>query len=132
MKVDTLAAAQVPQNKETETQQEVQLKSTKATLEVNGTTQNQEESMQPNESQIPSQINQQRRHCKYLDLARMADGGTTGSYWNFKPSTTVGRKSSDTELTSQETGSKNCATTHTRGSTSRDAATRSRWEAQVF
>jgi hypothetical protein len=41
----------VPQNKEVETQQEVQPKSNEETLEVNETTQNLEAAVQPDESQ---------------------------------------------------------------------------------
>jgi hypothetical protein len=52
MKVDTPAVAQVPQNEEVETQQEVQPKSTEAALEVNRTTQNLEAPVQPDESQM--------------------------------------------------------------------------------
>jgi hypothetical protein len=51
MKVDMPAAMWVPQNEEVETQQEVQPKSTKATLEVNGAKQNFEAPTQPAESQ---------------------------------------------------------------------------------
>jgi hypothetical protein len=71
-------------------------------------------------------------HCKCLGLARMAYGGTTRSCWNFEPATAAGRQSSDTELTPQETCSRNCSTTHTSWSTGRTRATGSCREAQVF
>jgi hypothetical protein len=51
MKVDTPAAAQVPQNEEVEIQQEVQPESTEEALEFNGTAQNLEAAVQPDESQ---------------------------------------------------------------------------------
>jgi hypothetical protein len=59
-------------------------------------------------------------------------GGTTRSCWNFDPATTVGRQSTDTELTPQEACSRNCSTTHTSWSTGRTRATGSRREAQIF
>jgi hypothetical protein len=52
MKVDTLAAAQAPQNEEVETQQKVQLESTEASLEVNRMTRNIEVAVQLNEPQM--------------------------------------------------------------------------------
>jgi hypothetical protein len=84
MKVDTPAAVQVPQNEEVETQQEVQPKSTEAALEVNETTQNLEAPAQPAESQMTiSGQPAEEITANASGLARMADGGTTKSCWNF-------------------------------------------------
>jgi hypothetical protein len=52
MKVNMSEAMQEPQNKEAETQKEVQPESTEESLEVNKTTLNMEATVEPNESQM--------------------------------------------------------------------------------
>jgi hypothetical protein len=51
MSIDTLAAAQEPQNQEVETMKEMQPEHTKSTPKVNGMTPNSEAPVEPNESQ---------------------------------------------------------------------------------
>jgi hypothetical protein len=63
---------------------------------------------------------------------RMDGEGATGSCWNLEPTTMTGGPNSDTKLTSKETNRRDCATSHTRGSTGGPTTIRSRREAQFF
>jgi hypothetical protein len=56
----------------------------------------------------------------------------TRDFLKFVPTITTGRQNYDTDLTSQETESKDCATMHTRGSTSRATTTGSCREALLI
>jgi hypothetical protein len=133
MEQDTPAVVQEPQNKEAETQQEIQPEHTEAAVEVNRTTQHLGAEEQPDETQAPD-LGQPAEETTGTTWAwpEWMTGEQPRSCWNFEPATTAGGQSSDTELTSQETDSRNCATSHTRGSTGRPAAIGSRREAQVF
>jgi hypothetical protein len=118
MEQDTPAAVHEPQNKEEETHQEIPPEHTEATMEVNRMTQHLGEEEKPDEMQAPD-LGHPAEETAGTTWAwpEWMTRGTTRSCWNFEPANTAGGPSSDTKLTSKETGCRDCATSHTRGST---------------